>query len=264
MAFRTTKAKKRKRIFLITKVILGVFIVSSLFYLSYYVFSLDSLKIKEVKVFGTKIIKEEDVLALVQEELSGKYIWLYPKSNVIIYPKDKIESILKDEYKRIENVEVSRNNKEVSVFIKEREPKSIWCTNSGDFENCYLIDKNGYIFDFSDRNENLFKYYGDVFEDVPIGQYFLKEDFDRLENFREDLLKIEGFEEQSHFTFTEDGDLEIYFKDGKKIIFSIDQDFNQLSSRLNLIVKNKKLGKIDDFENLEYVDLRFGSKVFYR
>lgn len=264
MAFRTNKAKKKKRIILIIISFLSFLSFIALIYLSHFFLSLSSLQIKEINVFGNKIIKEDSILKIVKEDINGKYFWIYPKNNIWIYPKSEIRNDLKTGYKRIEDIEISRNREEISIFVKERKPESLWCTKLDDFENCYLMDIYGYIFDFSDENSSLFKYYGDVFEGVPIGQFFLKNNFIRIENFRKDLSKIEGFENQDYFLITKDGDYEIHFKGNKKIIFSKDQDFNQLSSRLNLIVKNQKIGKINDFKNLEYIDLRFGSKVFYK
>ena len=98
--------KGRRRIFLnkILFSLLGAFII---FILLAYLSHLNSLKIAEVKIFGNKVVDTETLKTTVNQQIAGKYLWLFPKNNILIYPQKAIKNELQNKFKRIKNINLS-------------------------------------------------------------------------------------------------------------------------------------------------------------
>ncbi len=95
--------------------------------------------------------------------------------------------------------------------------------------------------------------------DNPVGYYFLdKQDFKKVNLLRGGIDEL-GLNLIS-FKIGEEGDYTFYIKGGGKIFFNKNQDYatvlDNLDSALSGILSlNKKIN---------YIDLRFGNKVFYK
>ena len=107
---------------------MGVFVAGFLFYGVVQIISLASLQITEIKVNGTKMLDEEDVAQKIKKEISGNYYWFFPKTNVVLYPKNTIQSDVLALFPAISSVTLSiGSSRELLVNITEREPVAIWC-----------------------------------------------------------------------------------------------------------------------------------------
>ena len=70
----------------------------------------------------------EAIKNVVEQQLAGKYFGLFPKTNLLFYPKKNIENELENQFKRLENINLSiKNNKILEVSVDERTPEYLWC-----------------------------------------------------------------------------------------------------------------------------------------
>ena len=62
------------------------------------------LCINQIEINGNNVIKKNEIETLVSKHLEGKYIYLFPKSNSLIYPRVKIYNDLIYSFPRIEDL----------------------------------------------------------------------------------------------------------------------------------------------------------------
>lgn len=220
----------------------------------------------------------------VNQEISGKYLWLFPKTNILIYPQNAIASELQNKYKRLKNINLSIIDSKVLVItVTERNAEYLWCgmkpekftsQNISD-QKCYFLDENGYFFDaapyFSD--EVYFKFYGlpeQVSNEVdnPMGQNFSKQNFEQLVIFKNAIISM-GLKPVYLYALN-NKDAEIILTQGKnasiepKIIFNLNSNLQSITENLKAALDTEPLKTkiLDKYSSLEYIDLRFENKVY--
>ena len=245
-----------------------------------YVSRVEGLNIQNVEIAGNNILESDDLQSAVRKELTGKYIWLFPKSNVLIFPRQSLEESLRESFPRISSLSFSLSKKEtLSVDISEREGKYIWCgvlppvPASSEEEKCYFLDESGYVFDDAPyfSGEVYFKFYGEggLGED-PMGKYFRSQDCHNLIKFK-DALSSFGLKPVM-ISLLQNGNAELYLSRvgregyGPKIIFKIDSDANHIAENLQAALGTEPLmsGFKKKYASLQYIDLRFGNKVYFK
>jgi cell division septal protein FtsQ len=261
---------KRGIIFFVILILLAVLI---------YVSRLPKLQISNITVSGNDLTRSEDVVKIVNKIFSNKYLFLIPKGNAFLYSKSEIENKLKEEFPRIVSLSIDQLVlNDLNIKIKERSSTYLWCGKDvpkvNEIPECYYVDNEGYIFAkaptftgpvyfvfFGTKNENV--------NENPIGQeIFEREEFLNIVRFVEIIKeKIHpyaiAFYDTNIFTILLSKD----FNDEKqKIVFSdtglLPEISVNLISALNAEPLKTKL--VDSFDDLEYIDLRYEDKVYYK
>ncbi|MFA6397669.1 MAG: hypothetical protein WDK96_02375 [Candidatus Paceibacterota bacterium] len=112
-----------------------------------------NINIDNIEVLGNNIIDKTEILNVVENDLNGRYLFLFPKRNSLIYQKGRIKNDLLEKLKRISEVKIDLKKwRTLQIEIKERPNEYLWCGDESsigsNFENnCYFIDGDGYIFD---------------------------------------------------------------------------------------------------------------------
>lgn len=225
-----------------------VFVISSYAILS----QLEAVTITTINVHGNDIVSVEELTDIAQKEIDGDYFHLFSRSNILLFSENSIAASIYNSYKRIKKVTVGRNNiNTIYITVEERSPYGLWCE-----ENCYFLDNLGYIFaEAPEFTGNVFFTYLIPIESNPIGIQVLPE-----KEFTEIGLLLNSFRDLGLDPINlslEGNDYEVLLEDESKIMFSRDQDLAEVSDSLTSV-----LGEIDGL--LEYIDFRFGSKVYYR
>src|SRR3989344_4146853 len=97
---------KRRNTFIrkIAFFVCGIFIVlGALAYLS----SLSYISIKNIEVAGNNVVESKSIQRVAEVQIAGKYLWLFSRKNVLLYPKKKIESALASDFKRLTDIELN-------------------------------------------------------------------------------------------------------------------------------------------------------------
>ncbi|MDP3725990.1 MAG: hypothetical protein Q8R36_02215 [bacterium] len=230
------------------------------------------INIHTIQVIGNTTVSEEDIRAYIEKRIAGKYLYVFSRANVFLFQSRIIERELFETFKKIKEVELSRDTlTSVRVNIKERKPYYLWCDNSipsGDIESCYFLDIDGYAFApapyFSGHVYFTFLKKFESESKTSVGTMFLPEgEFKRLISFRNTLREREL--DAHSLEVLETGDYAFLLSGGTKIIFQPTQDLGMAALNLaatfdtEQFIKKKKSGL-----SLEYVDVRFDNKVYYR
>ena len=277
---RLLELKRKKRRKLINKLLLLILFLFLVLVGLSFLSKWEKINIHEIQISGNKIIDTNNIEEVVREDISGRYLWFFPKTNFLLYPKKEIEKELALKFNRIKNISLNLKNLNVlEVSLTERNPLYTYCgpTLLSEIQKkCYFLDEDGYIFDealyFS--GEVFLKFYGTIEHPVsetnPSGSYFYQSDFKNLISLKETLEKI-GIKPVI-FYIEDGGDVRMFLSSlsksetGPEIIFKLDSDFDKIVENLQSVLTTEPLQS--DFKNkyssLLYIDLRFGNKVYYK
>ncbi len=264
-------AKKKRAIklrvyFYLTLVaIAGIF--AAVIYLSY----LPELNVYYVKVIGDKGMAG-DVQLFFENKLKNTKNRILSPTNIYLLNKDEMRDEALEQMPKIDSLRVETRyaDKYMTVYYSLREAKYLWCEDNFDNndkqaapQDCYLADKNGFIFaKAKDKTAGLVELSTALLEDkkrkTPIKQ-IINHKYLEAADYISKTLNDNGYE-FSRIRFTDEGDVFIKLRQ-----FMIKARLDNLQNNLQKFLFIAKTGNIKkDLNNIEYMDLRFKKKIFYK
>lgn len=235
-------------------------------------------QISEVYVYGGESISQDQVEDAIWDELSGKYIYVFPRTSLFIYPSGAITDGVMGNFSRIKDVELDLElPRTLHVTLEEYKPYALWCERkekgiydpvaiSTDTDirkgDCYYIDNQGYIFDEapSFREGIYFMYIGGVSN--PLRSYIFVDDyFIKFEAFRKQVQDI-GLSSQA-LIINEDETFVMELTEGGVILLDKDIPLGVAYDNLASVLKDPDAGFVSR-DKIEYIDLRYLRKVYYK
>ncbi len=232
-------------------------------------FYMPKFRINEISVEGANILDKEQLKEEIAGWLKGKFFKIFPYNNIFIFPQAGITAGLLQKFPVLKKISFTRDfSRKLSVLVEERKAEALWCldktstsTDSGD-DSCAFVDEDGFIFQpapsFSGR---IFLKFFDEREKISdIGEEMISaSEFQELLSFKEFLNQNNM--DVSQIVLKDNGEYEVNLKEGWHILLNSKNEpnlsFNNLKLILDSNVKEKR-------PRLEYVDLRFGNKVFFK
>jgi len=261
---RLLELKKHRRRVILNKIFLSLVALLVVCAGFAYLARLKQLNIGEIEITGNKTIDSETIKASVEKDIAGYYLGVFPKTNILFYPESKIKDDLFLQFKQFKDITFSiKDEKTLEVSISEREAKYLWCgaTLPQDTEKCYFMDETGFIFAEAPyfSGEVYFKFYGIA--------NTLKGNFEKFISFKKTLENM-GLKPVTLY-IEENGNTEILLSGTPtkpEIIFKNDSDLQVIAENLEAALSVEPLQS--EFKNkyasLEYIDLRYGNKVYYK
>lgn len=106
---------------------------------------LNRLQVKEVVVEGANSADPKDVSAFVTDSLSGKWLYVFPKTSIVLLPDHYLETSIKRAFPKFSDVSVARRGTQtVKVTVSEYEGVYVWCQEGT--ENCSFMNYDGIVF----------------------------------------------------------------------------------------------------------------------
>lgn len=260
--------RRRQRVFIGGLIVIALFgSIGGIGALSH----LEQLTINAVDVHGVAALSPETLVASVNAGLASEGFRLFAKDNIFLYPKRAIEAALGRDFPRIKHVSLSREAllaQAVVVEVKEREAYAKWCTGAitdarRASDRCYLIDSAGFVFAEAagDATAVPYEFRGGLATDhSPIGQWFLRG------KLSEAVALMGRLAAAGHapngFAVESDKGLAVSLGTGPILYAPFGEDPDALIRTLETALKAESLeGKIG---TLQYIDLRFGNRVYYK
>jgi len=278
---RLSELKRKKRKIFIRKILIFVFGFLIIIVALSYVSRIKRLNISEVDITGNNIIDTHLLKTTVEKEIFGDYLWIFPKTNILFYPKNRIKNELSNQFKRLKDITLNIKDRQIlEISVTERSGKYIWCGETVNLESkpqiekCYFLDDEGYIFDEAPyfSGEVYFKFYGyvDLTDGLPTGSYFFKENFKNVILFKQ---MLEGTDVKPvAFYMQKNGDIKMLLSKENKlpanpeIRFKTNADLEKVVENLKVALDTEPLKSEfkTKYSSLLYIDLRFGNKVYYK
>jgi cell division septal protein FtsQ len=257
-----------------------------LFGLLVYLLHSERINIQDVIVRGNVAVSTESIRRVVNEEIAGAYAYMFPKKSIFLYPKRAIIASIAGAYARIKQIDIESDNfSSLIVSIEERKPYAIWCgvlkhnlvesvmTEEDDNEikiedtpatSCFMLDDEGFIYSHAPLGaESLYTVFeGEVSGESAIGTQFIGEE--EFKNIAElvSLLQGGGFKPKKVLIENAD-DFRVYLGSGPQIYFRRGSNFVQALTNFESVVISGEIDK-NSLENIEYIDLRFGNRLYVK
>ncbi len=241
--------------------ILGALIVWGVSWASY----LPQFSIRTVSVLGAERVPTPLIQNYVESILHDGSHPTFSRSNIILYPRASIEKAVESFFPRIKSASISRGSllaTAIAVVVEERTTFARWCT----LTQCYVMDEGGFVFaEFSGNTNSAstthYIFRGGIESDEnPIGQRFAPAHLPGILVLLT-LLGQAGFHPLGG-SIDNEQDLSILFKEGFALKVSFGQDANTLTKNLELVLSSEVLKEKKG--QLEYIDLRFDNRVYYK
>jgi hypothetical protein len=228
-----------------------------------YVLTIPAIQIKEVKINGTIFVDKSEIEQKTNALLDKKIFWFIPNRNIFIFSKHELEESLKKNPAVISAKIRKDLFHTLAIEVREHEKEMIYCT-SIDKTDCYYINKEGFIYaavkgiiipeqEIIIYNEKETKklqdilMQTDVYVDISL---FVK-------NLARQEIKIKEVYIKS------DSTVEFISWDNTRFITSIFDEYKKDFANLIALFDKQAITK-EQLLTIEYIDLRFGNKVFYK
>ena len=232
---------------------------------SSYVSYLPRYSIQRISIVGAQTVPEQLIQDYVISIIDDGSHHFFSRANIFVYPSAVIEKDIPLQFPRIASASVSRSSlfgTTLSVTVEERQPFALWCEAGS--SSCYQVDDTGFLFAVADPNaasSTTFIFNGGISTTSnPIGQTFAPGHMPGLAAFLQ-LLAQSGYSPLGA-DVQSDEDFTVPLSQGFYIKASFGQDASQLVNNLKLVLSSDPLQ--GQMLNLEYVDLRFGDRVYYK
>ncbi len=254
------KRRMRARILIalgsVVAVVVVAIVVSALSYLPRFT-------ITQVAVTGTDAMSPDTIKEYAEARIGNAGHPFISQSDIFFYPKAEIEQAIRAGFPRVADVHISRASmlaQAVTVVVTERKPYAKWC----DGGNCFVLDSTGFIFaeGASSMAATPVVFSGPLqaATSSPIGQYVAPGHFNELSTLIQRLAETSLA--PTSIQSDASADYAVTLADGLIVRASYGQDADTLVRNLQLILSSEPLKSKES--SVEYVDLRFGNRVFYQ
>lgn len=263
---RRVRSKERAKQVLIQQILIGavLFLVLGLIGAGvWYGSRLDTLTITKIDVSDGETVSATEIRAAVEEQLTGEYIGIVPRRFAWTYPEKEVLDAIQA-IPRVKHVDVDVEDGEVlHITFTEYDPAALWCTAS-DAENCLFIDKTGYAYAKAPSLTGgaLVRYSKKDTEPKIDTQAF-------TEQFMEVSRTLIAATSQNlafniiAVTQVADDEANYQFAGGGEMKVSLTQPIEKTLHNFETIITSEDYADLAP-GNFEYIDLRYGNKVFIR
>lgn len=253
------KKKKIKKIKLYLLFFLILLLIAGLVYL----LQIPQIQITKTNITGNSFVTTQEIQNKTDEILNSKILWLIPKRNIFLFPSSVLASKIKQNPAVID-VEIDKDFFDtLNITVTEQEKEAIYCT-SFERNECYYINGEGFI--YSQIREYI----------VPEQEIIIYREGDQRK-ITENILQKElyqnvlGFIKSSarygvsirHAILKTDAVLEFHVDSGTVLLNSRYDDYEKNFNNFIALFEQEVLSK-EQLSEIEYIDLRFGNKVFYK
>lgn len=230
------------------------------------------MRVSAVEVSGETTLNAQDISNTVLGDLSGSYLYLFPKDNIFLYPKYKTQNDLLTEMPPIAKVSINAKDfHTLSVVVTERSRKALWCGSAAaSAASCFWLDQDGLAYaaasdlDLSlDAASSTYeRYYGTLTGGSP-QQYLTVDQFHSLSALIDALAQNQQGNAIQSIEVDGTNDVRVTFADNFALLFTLSSAGADVYQQFTLALGSDAFAghSLDDFE---YLDLRFGDKLYYK
>lgn len=257
--FRSNKTDKKSKTFGPFFYVAGVLIV--ILFILYSLFLSPLFTITNIKINGLGRLPESAISQFLWDQTGERSIWPLTQKNIFLFKTKEAETSLMANF----NFSKIKINKKLfnslSVDIEERPYAFIWREKEANFYS----DSKGFIIKDDVVNPDDLKKFPVIVNDTP--NTLIENDYLKIDsNYLAFIFGIRSLTESNpellvdrYLISQELNTVKVVFTNGLLAYFSIKEDATKQIEKL-LIVKKEKIK--DNLDKVNYVDLRYGDKVY--
>lgn len=253
------KKQKVKKVKIYLILLVNVAMVVTLIF----VLRLPAIQISQVKITGNVFVDTQEIEQKTNNLLSKNLILIIPNRNIFLFSKRELEKQI-IQNPAIISVKIRKDFfHTLTIDITEQEKEMIYCT-SLDRTECFYINKKGFV--YAKVKDMLIPEQ----EVIIYNEQGLKKIQDTIideKTYIDIVLFIKNVIRQDikigEVYIKSDGVVEFITRDNTKLIASLFDEFKKDFANLMALFEKNIITK-DQLSQIEYIDLRFGNKVFYK
>lgn len=233
--------------------------------------------IQTITVSEAQYLDAQAVQLKVQEQFTKRRWWFFPQSNLVAFSKGQARERLAEEYPFAEFNFNKQLPDKLVVTIKEQEPLLVWRSGGNQWYVSAIGQVVGlvperFLAQQVDQRTNVIRpqlYTNGLMSvndtsshEVTLGQNLLSSEFVTFITRLQHLIEQNADFSVVRYTVDRPGSDQLILQtsEGWQAKFRVSDDPDLQVSRLLLVLKNK----IKDPSTIDYVDLRFGEKIFFK
>jgi hypothetical protein len=236
----------------------------------YFIFFSPYFSINKIEISGLEKISYDEMRFIIDEQIASQRFFVFSQDNIFIFDEKALQKTLDNKYS-LKSLKVDKSLPGiVRIFLEEKKPALIWKTA----EKFYLVDWDGAIIREISQTE-VSEYLGNqggakmaqVFDDsnssVATKDKILTAEVTRVINdLQNNLPRATGLNIVNlAIASRNDSTIKSLTSEGWTAYFSFINDLNAQILKLNAFMGEKNL---EARKGLEYVDLRFEDRVYYK
>ncbi len=246
MALKSSNKKKNVFVRILSAILLVGFLVLLWWFVYGAMWKINTIEIVNAKHTDVEVLKT-DIYNMSQK----KKFLIIPNDHILFLSKDQIINYILETYPSVEGVEVSKTkDREIIISIKDRRATGVWCD-----ELCYFFDDMGILFKKS------FDYTGAVFTKWSVASSTPLKFYDKALCVDTCIDKrfVNFLTQNKVMKVTVEGDDLRMFTEYGYYIKALNNASTTMRN-MNLFAAEYK----GDWKMLQYVDVRFWDKIFYK
>lgn len=223
------------------------------------------IQFNHVSLSGNTSVLSEDIIQSANNVLSERVAWFFPRRNILLFRPHMLETRLVKEFPRLATVEVTRSfSRSITLRVTERSGWGMYCKT--DSSDCFYIAEDGILIAEAPQltGNAVFR----IMDKRPRAAFFILGEqaveasdtmfFQKIIEVLQNKYAVSAREIILGRVF--EGQTELITNEGWYVLF--DKHTNKEEALENLILVLDQ--RITDRSLLEYIDIRFEGKVFYK
>lgn len=235
----------------------------------YFCIFYSGIQVREILISGNVKAGTYDLQNFVANSVNKKIFGLgslqVSSKSIFLVNEKKLDEKILNNFSVIDEIKFKKNFPQtISVDIKEKKPVAVFCQNATSQE-CFFVDDKGVIFENASNYQNMFivrqmlenkvAKLGDNVVNKNVVDVILKIQKNLKDNFQIEI------KEATIATFLR---LNVKTSEGWQVYFNIGEgyDINMQITKLNALLKGEISPEAQ--KGLEYIDLRFKDRAYYK
>ena len=246
---------KQQRIKKLIWIFIGL-ILAGIFY--FFCFS-DYFRIKNVSIEGINKINKDKFQQIVENYQHDRQFLIFSHNNLLFFSSQGLKDKIGESY-LLDNIEITKQwPDQVKIVVIEKEASIVWLTNN----QCLHLDDEGYVIELCENQENNFIMIKDLSNTpVKVGEQAISAETIKYLFGAKDKLQQKIEPVMFRVDLTQPQTIRIQTKQNFDILMNQELDFQSQIDRLFLLLENQDIK--NNLNAINYFDLRFGEKVYYK
>lgn len=266
--------RSRQTLTFATAIVFGA-LVFAFAYGIYWFFNYQKLHIQSLRIHGAEAVAASDIERVVREYMSERVWGLFPRSNYALFSSDEASGRITKAFLRVSEAHIEKTFPDLAdVTIRERMPWGIVCNGTASVRisssmiesdqgpECIYVDQSGFAYEhspvlFGALTKKIFL--GD--ENAAVGGHAVPDERLRMyDDFKDHFSRFALPITAMAMTKENPRDVHMYVGDWY-VLVDRDSRAEDVARVLRPLLEQELSGKMS---RIDYIDLRFGNKVFYR